>query len=350
VHTLGNPNFGFARTRFSRRHFGVTGGAETVARALATQAADAPERYVHAIAADDGLLGALLAQPGEAQDDGIVPVPTAAARALLVDKHLLLAAVGAAGFATPPTLVADGPAEAAAAARSLGYPVMLKNSAGAGGTGVRRADAPAGVVTAGAELPAGTLLVQRFIEGRIGCTQLLYDRGRPLLRASYYARDCFPTAFGPSTVHESADHLDTAGIAQALGNLTGFHGLCGFDWIEDSAGRLFFLEFNARPVYLEASVRGAFAAALANMLTGSQLQSEAGLQRAPRSVALFPGHVYFSLQQRRYGDLLEWLPGRSTALEVPWRDPRLLAHDARRIARWCFYGRHPSRAAAARST
>jgi hypothetical protein len=115
------------------------------------------------------------------EQTGVRVVNGAAAYRMEISKALQLTLLKSLGLPHPAARVIHDPGQAAAAARDLRWPVVIKPNVGGSGAGIRRFDTPgqlADAVAAGAvDLgPDSTALVQEFIpaeEGRITRVEVL---------------------------------------------------------------------------------------------------------------------------------------------------------------------------------
>ncbi len=302
------------------------------AAALRRHLAAEPDRYAWVLLGDEEAVVELAAEPDPSWLRGWFPVePTPDNLARITSKAAFVAAAADGGPAIPLSHVCHGPAEADRAASTIGYPVILKAARGFGGDGVRLARTAAELAEQFARLSGRTpVVVQRFEVGRVGSTQVLFDRGRPACWASSYKLAVFPEPFGPSTAREMMVHPDMRPTLDRVGRVTGFHGLCGVDWLHRTAdGALLVLEFNPRPapvVHLGHHCGVDFAAAIGDLLRGvpaTRPPADVG----PRTVYLFPQHVQRCIDKRRWRELAHWLPGAAQH-DLPWDQPRLLARHS----------------------
>ncbi|HWT01377.1 MAG TPA: hypothetical protein VN256_14100 [Pyrinomonadaceae bacterium] len=125
---------------------------------------------------------------------GVRVVNGAEAFAVETSKALQLSLLGSLGLKFPPTRVINHPGEALAAARELGFPVVVKPNIGGRGAGIVRYDSPAALehaVEAGqVELGVdSTALVQEFVPARGGHITRVETLGGKYL----YAMKVFPT-------------------------------------------------------------------------------------------------------------------------------------------------------------
>ena len=212
-------------------------------------------------------------------------------------------------------------------------PSVVKRDGTAGGTGVRLVKAPAEAHSAwqGLSAPARAVM-QKHIVGKVGCTELIAQRGQVVAWfASFKERSATP--FGASIMRRLVNPPGMAKLVAAVAAATKFHGFCGFDWMLDTAGGIWLLEFHPRTpsgfgwgryagVDVPAALRDLLddhPAALRAPLPPEQLA------RAPLC-CYFPAHFWYALTEQR-SDLKYWLPGTNAVSwrNVPFDDPALLA-------------------------
>jgi predicted ATP-grasp superfamily ATP-dependent carboligase len=272
---------------------------------------------------------ALLAMQGRWQEPWVkdwLPFPRSTRSAsICTDKLAFGEAMQAAGAPYPFSIRAASLDSVRTAALSIGYPLVLKAGQGSMGVSVRLVANEAGLATAFNELSDnGPLQVQKFISGRVGCSSVLYDRGRLVAFAPSFKSECFPDVTGPSCAREFISHPAMENICRFVGETTGFHGFGGVDWILDSTGDMHVIEFNARPIpgYHFCDVAGVdFSHALRSMLTGEQ--APVAQPAGGATVYMFPQHLLRCRYERDWRSLARYLPfcGR---MDLPWDDLRLL--------------------------
>jgi predicted ATP-grasp superfamily ATP-dependent carboligase len=283
-------------------------------------------RYSWVLVCDDPLLAALSARRGEAWLDGILPISGEWAP-VLASKADFCALGEAAGLPIPPTRICHTLDDAVAAAAELGLPLILKESAGFAGLGVRLVEAPEALAPAWQALqerPA-TVVAQHFVPGPIGNTVVLFSHGVPLCWMSAYKVRTWPGPFGPSSARRFMTHPEVAPLLRKVGALTGYHGFGALDWVH-AGDRLHLIELNARPVptiHMGALAGVDFPRAIRCFLNGKQ-----ELQEPPEPSGDAPIHPMFP------EDLLRAASEGRVALpigDMPWTDPPLLIHHLRRL-------------------
>ncbi len=232
----------------------------------------------------------------------------------------------------PPGRVCRTPAEVIAWVEQQGDSV-IKCDAVHGGNGVWRVDSPEGVRKVWPRLNnPGVVVVQKFIHGPVGCTELILQRGNI---AGWFAsmKERSVTPFGASIMRRLINPPDMAGVVAAIAAATGFHGLCGFDWILDEVtDRTIVLEFHPRAPsgfcwgrYAGVDVPAALRDLLAERpATLRAPQSAEQLMYAPLG-CYFPAHFWWALTEHR-SDVKYWLPGSHAVSwrNIPFDDPGVL--------------------------
>jgi glutathione synthase/RimK-type ligase-like ATP-grasp enzyme len=297
-------------------------------------------RYDWILVADDPLLVALRARAaaGEGWTRGVLPIADDHPWAAIVASKDDLAALGsAAGLPIPASRRCETAADAARAADELGFPLVLKQSEGFAGLGVRLVATRDQLDAAWAEIGGGVVVAQRFVEGPIGNSVFLMARGRPICWMSAYKVRTFPGPFGPSSARRFMTHDDVAPLLARIGELTGYHGFGALDWVLGPDRRLHIIELNARPVPAIHMSRRAgvdFARAVRELLSGVPVHVQAPPPPSPDAPVhpMFPEDVYRGAVENNL-DLRQLLPRRGIPSDVPWRDPPLLAYHVRTLYR-----------------
>ena len=149
---------------------------------------------------------------------------------------------------------------AIAVAKKIGYPVMIKASAGGGGRGIRSAHNEASLrssfrnarAEAAAAFKDGTLYLERLIERpRHVEVQLLADKKGNTIHL--YERDCSLQRRNQKLVEESpSPHIDRktrqklCGAAVRLAKACGYYSAGTCEFLVDPSGKFYFMEVNAR--------------------------------------------------------------------------------------------------------
>jgi len=178
------------------------------------------------------------------------------------NKQEAKAILAAAGVPVIPGVSAEGKsdAELAAAAREIGYPVLVKACAGGGGKGMRvvaaEADLPAALAAARREAAAAfgddTLLLERYFDApRHVEIQIFGDTQGHLLHC--FERECsiqrrFQKIIeeAPSIAVDDRLRNEMGTAAVAAGKAIGYVGAGTVEFLVDDAGDFHFLEVNTR--------------------------------------------------------------------------------------------------------
>ena len=157
---------------------------------------------------------------------------------ILHKSHFMIGA-SAAGISVPRTKIAGSIGEVSnAAAGEVGFPLFLKADVGhAGWNVVRRVNkesAQAGQYYAFgiANIPSRPTSGERGA-WKDGC--FVRSRQAGLLGALQRGEDISGSDLGLTCVREYMVDSRLDALVAPIGKLTGFHGLCGFDWIIDSS-------------------------------------------------------------------------------------------------------------------
>lgn len=186
----------------------------------------------------------------------------AAAVRMAADKSRLPARLARIGIGHPQTYVLAPGVNAAVAARSIGYPVVVKPARGAGCQGVRlaRHARDVGVAIDAAHRAKGTapLLMQRYVRGQAASVSLLADGRRAVPLAVNAQRVSTGAAFAYRGGSTPFDHPLAAAAADAATRtcaaIPGLRGYVGVDLVLTDAGPVV-IEVNPRLTMAYLGVR-----------------------------------------------------------------------------------------------
>lgn len=258
-----------------------------------------------------------------------------AARSLKHETQRLARSIG---LRTPGECIVTSAQEACDAALRFGYPVVLKRSHGAAGSGVRICQDRAALLDAfkafDRTLPPlralrhrllrrdwfpvkSTIVVQQHIAGIPAMTCASALSGRTLAVVSAIALET-GTATGPASVARLTPHAGMVASSAAMIQTFGASGILSFDFILDGDGRDYLLECNPRPTTLlrlgqlvDVDLAEILIDGLRGKLPASPITNAA---REP-TVAIFPQPWLRDPQSHASQDV---------AHDVPWDDPHLL--------------------------
>lgn len=253
-------------------------------------------------------------------------------------KHVTQQLARSLGLRTPEECIVTSAQEACDAALRLGYPVVLKRSHGAAGTGVRICQDRAALLGAfeafDKTLPAmralrrrwlrrdwfpvkSTIVVQQHIAGIPAMTCASALSGRTLAVLSAVALQT-GTATGPASVARLTPHAGMVSSSAAMIKAFGASGMLSFDFILDDDGREYLLECNPRPttvLHLGHLVDVDLAEILLDGMRGQFPASPVTNAAREPTVAIFPQEWLRDPQSPALQDVLH---------DVPWDDPHLL--------------------------
>jgi predicted ATP-grasp superfamily ATP-dependent carboligase len=323
VSLLAHPASRAARSRHVHELIaGSWDPAQTVERLR--ERLDAGAAYDWILLADDPTAVEAVRRRGETWLKGWFPVDPASDKApMLTSKARFFEGAAAAGLPIPRTRSASTAAEIRAAAKELGFPILIKPAEGVAGTGVFTA---ADAAELERKLPAdGAFVAQSFIPGRSGGTAALFDGGRPAWWFSSLRDRVWPEPYGPSCRRRLINPPEIPAMLEKLGALLGLRGLVELEWIlPEGGGGPLIIEMNPRPpsyLYLADEMGAGLTAALRAFLPGGASASPAAAS-GEGVAALFPEDAVRAAAQRDWRACAGWLTGRAGA--VPWDDPRLL--------------------------
>ncbi|MBI3796191.1 MAG: ATP-grasp domain-containing protein [Deltaproteobacteria bacterium] len=285
------------------------------------------EEYAAVIIGDEIVLHELAKCSDQAWARRCLPVKPACL-AVILSKHEFTHAARLRGVPTPKEHICADIESAVAAAHTLNFPLVLKQPSGFSGQGVRQVGDETHLRSVWLELGGGPLAIQEFLTGRVGSTEILFQHGRPLAWTCNYMVRAWPTDFTASCIRQWADLPFIEPWLEEIGQLTGFTGFAGIDWIHDpTSGSFHVIEFNPRPtpgLYLGVEVRVDFARAFVGALAGRTTVTRP--QRASRPLAvMFPQAVFWGVDHQDFRTILQALQ------DVPVRDPWLALALLRRI-------------------
>lgn len=250
---------------------------------------------------------------------------------ILIRKTMFLAAAREADLPIPHSISASSPDEIRAAARSIGFPLLVKPSEGSTGRGIVRTGDAAELE---ALMPAaGSFVVQSLIDGRTGGTLVLYDRGVPLWWHSSLRVQFWPQPYGPSCQRRSFHLPEFEGLVKKVGTMLGLTGLCEVEWIlPDDGGAPLIIEFNPRPPSFHAIAERMGAdlpGAIRAFLGGDRTVTPPVAGPEGPVIRLFPEDAIRAAACLDWHGCALWLSG--SAGPLPWDDPALLRAYGKRV-------------------
>lgn len=306
------------------------GPPSVVAEALRHHLDANPNRYNLIILGDEPVLWASAELPDRAWLETFFPVPlNSGVVELLTSKIQFLLASRAAGLPVPNFATCRNGPEALQSAAQIGFPIFVKAQQGLAGSGLRFASNLEDLSSQLAAFPSDAeLVVQENIPGRSGSISVLYDHGRPACWFAYLMKETWPNRFSSACQIEIFDHPSVETLVAGIGQITGFNGFCGIDWVHDPRdNRLALLEFNPRPtpVFYQGPLAGVdFSAALRDIWEGNPRTQKPHL--SGKTASLFPQNLFKSIDGHQPLALLR------TFGDASWDDPLLFLAHVRRVA------------------
>ncbi len=294
-------------------------------------------RYALVLAADDLILDALAERAGEAWVADVFPFPPSPERITMMrSKIAFLAAAREADLPIPRSVTVADRAAAREAAAAIGFPIMLKRSAGAGGNGVCRIDDAAELAARFDDFACGeALTLEEFCVGAVGGTEVFFQHGVPACWTSQRKVVCWPTAFGPSAIRRFVDEPEMAAILTRVGTMTQFHGFATVCWIRRNDRGLRLIEMNFRPgvgMHLRPHIEPLYAAAVAATLARVTYAGTRTFASPDRLTPLFPQALYAGIAHGTLGSTFAL--ALRNGWDIPFDEPRLLLAHAHELAAW----------------
>ena len=181
-----------------------------------------------------------------------IPFADAAATRRVHDKGSLAAFATERGIACPATFFPRGPADAAAMARELPYPVLVKPRHSSGGRGIVRVECVADFAAAYARVHARSAapIVQESLPpggDALGVAVLMNFASEPKASFAYRRLREYPIAGGPSTLRESIWNPELQERAERLLASLGWTGVAMVEFkVDPRDGDPKLLEVNPR--------------------------------------------------------------------------------------------------------
>lgn len=259
-------------------------------------------------------------------------------------RDLLIEAARAAGIRTPAQGRAADLAEARRAAKTIGFPLMLKREATCGGAGVAlvsddrelgtafgRATRRARAKRAGRRLlgfrsaqHSAPITLQAHVRGRLALRTVACRHGGVLAGVTFAAERLNPPVTGSSTVVEPIAHPEIEASVTGLVAALGCSGFVSFDFIVADDGTAYLIEMNARPVgsghlgaLFDCDLYGAY---LAQFPGFRDMAPPPPRPHRPRKVALFPKEML------RDPGSPALTPAAGILHDVPWEEPAVVRH------------------------
>lgn len=299
--------------------------------------------YCWKLVADDPLLMALSAHRQQEWVQSLLPA-SGPGQDFLLSKLAFPLMAGRAGIRVPKTVVHHDPDALRAAAEQLGYPLILKRPQGFSGQSVFRIESPVQLASAlqAFKKDSATLLQEQIAGVEVGATAV-WQRGRLLAWLAFEKVRTWPGRFGPASMVRLCAPPQMQEMLEKMGQVSGFHGLGGADFMQDASGNLFALEQHGRPngQFILADRVGIDLPALLRTLilapehTNQQHRPQQPVQSPQihdtRWIPLFPQEAERQLARGQWRTLRRWLLHPRYRAMLPLDDPPLLDAELRRL-------------------
>lgn len=328
VTVISGAGLAVTNSRFVSHHIWTGYTPHEVRRGLEEHLSGNPNKYARVILGDEPLLDTVLHPADTATVATNVPLPAEPEVLRRVISKISFSedaerfGISAPGFRT--LLNQDDLARVAWS----GQPFVLKAAVSLSGSGVRIIRNAAELAYA-KEVWNGPYILQDFVQGKLAATAILYDRGVPTCWFTYLMCRNWPNAQASSSALQPHWHPEIESGVVKLGEMTGFDGLCGVDWVIDEvSGRPYMLEMNARPIpgMRFAQFSGvSFPKAIADWISGRRNVQKPN-ESTSRLYRMFPQNLFRAIDDH---DPVEFV---RTFADAPWKDPKLLLAQGRRVA------------------
>ena len=281
--------------------------------ALQTFMESRSHEFAYCLTCDDNLLYGLYhirTQPWTAR---LFPAPLAGdGLRFLLSKQVFPILCTQHQLPIPRTAVSSVRADLLAAGEKLGYPLILKDENGFAGLGVHSIH-NAEALKARLETlpPQRRVTLQQFVPGTVGGVSAVWVQGRLKSWFAFLKVGTWPTPFSPACVIRLVDRPQLLPILQKLGEISGFNGLGGIDFIEQADGAIRLLEQHARPTptFLFAEKAGIdLSRALQALVTQDRdAEPQSPCIRDRHWIPLFPQEAFRMIERGQWRRMPCWL-------------------------------------------
>ena len=320
------------RSRFVDAKITVQGGPKEVAAALAAGIGEYSRTYDWILPCDEPLLVAISERPDRGDIAALMPfLPPPDRLDEVLSKLAFLKRAASLGLPVPEFRLCSSSAEAKAAASAIGYPVVLKLAQSMAGSGVRLIQDPATMERELAHVNDPEFMVQKCVDGRVGGSTLLMERGVPIRHFSFYKLFNWPGPFSPSGGGELKEDPQIDALVDQVGRMENFHGLCSIDWLEErGTGKIYLIEFNPRytpTTYVSGWAGSDFLPALSGMhqRVGPPVTPVRPSGHGGKIFQMFPESAFRAIDDK---DVPMFIRSLGSA---PWNDPGLFLAEIWRL-------------------
>ncbi len=302
------------------------------------------QKYDFIIVGDESLLGEFTKLKNEDWLRKVIPVPDIEKLEIVNSKFRFIEEAQKINLMVPYAHLCKSLKEVKEYSTKIGFPLVIKEEVSTCGQGVRIVKSEEDLEKFYYQLKAKTdILIQEFVEGRVGTTEVFFNKGVPICWFSAFSLVCLPSVTGMSCMREIGDFPEIENLLKGVGKLTGFTGFGGIDWILDSKDTyLKLIEFNPRPTpgyHFGEIAEVNFSKALRQMLEKQEVQIQRPYlppRTKDRFLYLFPQDVHRILHDRKIVKLLRWIPFKKTSKDLPLDDFGLLKTHLWRILKLSY--------------
>lgn len=272
----------------------------------------------------------------------IYPPTDAWQRRIVSDRRALYEFAANAGVAVAPWMTLHGPADIDRAAQRLGFPLVVRGTAGFAGQQVRIAastDEAHAALEALTAISPDTPFAQTFLEGERQLFGGVFLRGQTLRTYGQVTVTSWPHTTSPSIRVRTVRDMTMEAYTRELMQRLRWTGIACAEYIRRSDGERVLLELNVRPWAALGPTERSGAGicdAFAQMLAGRTVTARSRYRTDLDAVVL---HGFVAAHRR--GSM--WRTCRALSLRdlyrclraVPWGRPALALHMLRSVYRMC---------------
>ncbi len=333
VDVISPKNNFIAHSSFLENHYPVENRIESIIEFLKHHLSLHQNIYDRVIIGDDPLLYALCKICHEAWAKKIIPCNLDITSVDFVSSKIeFITQAHQHGIRVPDFEICTTQNQLNYAVERLGFPVVLKKSEGFGGESVffikNREAFDCFFFTE-------PVVAQQFIKGKTVSVSALYDHGTLGAYYSYY-RHRTQGSFGVTTAVEFKKFQELENILKTLGDISGFHGICGIDLLEDGlSGKLYLLEKNFRPtltILIGKYVNVDFISLIKQNSEGLKfIDPIRQIDKPGKVVAMFPGDMLRAIGEVDFLGLARWVLFPNYWRQLCWYDFKLLKFNSKLI-------------------
>lgn len=333
------PNLLVTKSKYISKHIITPNEVSETIEILKEHLVENSQKYDFVVVGDETLLKEFANYSGEDWLKKVIPVPDFEKLKIVNSKFKFIEEAQKLDLQVPYAHLCRSLKEIKEYSEKIGFPLVIKEEVSTCGQGVRIVKSEKDLEKFYYQLKASTeILIQEFVEGRVGTTEVFFHNGVPICWFSAYSLVCLPSVTGMSCMREIGDFPEIENLLKGVGKLTGFTGFGGIDWVLDSKDTyLKLIEFNPRPTpgyHFGKIAKVNFSEALRQTLENQEFQVQRPHlppRTKDRFLYLFPQDVHRIITDRKIKKLLRWIPFKNTSKDLPLDDFGLLTTHFWRI-------------------